>query len=212
MAADHNHFVRVRELIPNLMPHKTWAPQRRVLQHGQVTYEVVYERQEPVGSSDQCLPPAAGMTHVLDKIGRVALGDWLFFILHGLTPASTEPALAFPLYIEAFINQSEASMSKAPKRDKLSRKSMFDSLFEPSDKEKGQEIPAEQEIKPPEPKPSLQTIGMTDCSVCGTELSVVLTRTGHPFTVCGKCGARTFFNSHVAIEILKQKMRGLDHD
>jgi hypothetical protein len=39
----------------------------------------------------------------------------------------------------------------------------------------------------------------------------VLTRSGHPFTACGKCGARTFYNSRIAIEILKRKMREL-HD
>jgi DNA-directed RNA polymerase subunit RPC12/RpoP len=61
----------------------------------------------------------------------------------------------------------------------------------------------------PKPRPSLETIGMADCSVCKTEVSVVLTRTGHPFTACGKCGARTFFNSRVAIDILKRQLRSL---
>ena len=31
-------------------------------------------------------------------------------------------------------------------------------------------------------------------------------------TACGKCGARTFYNSRVAIDILKRNMRELDHD
>ncbi len=75
-----------------------------------------------------------------------------------------------------------------------------------------QESPAEQKPKPPEPKPSLQTIGLTECSVCRTEVSVVLTRSGHPFTACGKCGARTFYNSRIAIEILKRNTRELDHE
>src|SRR5262249_19321248 len=60
-----------------------------------------------------------------------------------------------------------------------------------------------------QPKPSLETIGMTDCSVCKAEVSVVLTRSGHPFTACGKCGARTFYNSRRAIDILQRQMRGV---
>ena len=104
-------------------------------------------------------------------------------------------------------------MAKAPEEDKDSQGGVFEFIFGPSDKEKGkEEAPAEQKPKPPEPKPSLQTIGMTNCSVCRAEVSVVLTRSGHPFTACGKCGARTFFNSRVAIDILKRNMRELDHD
>lgn len=61
--------------------------------------------------------------------------------------------------------------------------------------------------KPSEPKPSLETIGMSKCSVCGQEVSVMLTRTHHPFTACGRCGARTFYNSRVAIDILKNRLR-----
>ena|ERR1700721_2298875 len=61
----------------------------------------------------------------------------------------------------------------------------------------------------PKPRPTLETIGMADCSVCKAEVSVVLTKTGHPFTACGKCGARTFFNSRVAIDILKRQMRSV---
>jgi len=65
--------------------------------------------------------------------------------------------------------------------------------------------------QPPDPKPSLQTIGLTQCSVCQAEVGVVLTRSGHPFTACGRCGARTFYNSRIAIEILKRHMRRFDH-
>ncbi len=61
--------------------------------------------------------------------------------------------------------------------------------------------------RPSEPKPSLETIGMTKCSVCGQEVSVMLTRTHHPFTACGRCGARTFYNSAVAIALLKKRLR-----
>ncbi len=103
-------------------------------------------------------------------------------------------------------------MAKAPNEDKDSRKSEMQFSLTPPGKEKEEETPAEQGPKPPEPKPSLRTIGMTDCSVCRAEVSVVLTRTDHPFTACGKCGARTFYNSHVAIGILKRNMRELDHD
>lgn len=61
----------------------------------------------------------------------------------------------------------------------------------------------------PKPRPTLETIGIADCSVCEAEVSVVLTKTGHPFTACGKCGARTFFNSRIAIDILKRRMRNI---
>jgi hypothetical protein len=105
-------------------------------------------------------------------------------------------------------------MAKTPKEDKDALGDPFEFIFgEPSDKKKrGKEPPTELKPKPPEPKPSLQTIGMTDCSVCRAEVSVVLTRAGHPFTACGKCGARTFYNSRVAIDILKRNLRELDHD
>ncbi len=104
-------------------------------------------------------------------------------------------------------------MAKAPKEDKDSHGDAFELIFGPSDKAKRKEkAPAEQKPKPPDPKPSLQTIGMTDCSVCRAEVSIVLTRSGHPFTACGKCGARTFYNSRVAIDILKRNLRELDHD
>ena len=105
-------------------------------------------------------------------------------------------------------------MAKAPKQDKDSHGDVFDFIFGgPSDKEKRkEEALAEHKSKLPEPKPSLQAIGMTDCSVCQAEVGVVLTRSGHPFTACGKCGARTFYNSRVAIDILKRNMRELDHE
>jgi len=104
-------------------------------------------------------------------------------------------------------------MAKSPKEDKDSYGDIFDSTFAPSKKTKRKEETAvEQKPKSPDPKPSLQTIGMIDCSVCRAEVSVVLTRSDHPFTACGKCGARTFYNSQVAIDILKRNMRELDHD
>lgn len=67
----------------------------------------------------------------------------------------------------------------------------------------------EAKIEKPNPRPTLETIGMADCSVCKAAVSVVLTKSGHPFTACGKCGARTFFNSRVAIDILKKQTRSL---
>lgn len=104
-------------------------------------------------------------------------------------------------------------MAKAPKDDKDSHRDPFEFIFGRSDNEKReQEPPGEQKPKLPEPKPTLQTIGMTDCSVCRAEVSVVLTRSGHPFTACGKCGARTFYNPRVAIDILKRSMRELAHE
>ena len=66
--------------------------------------------------------------------------------------------------------------------------------------------------KPPDPQASLETIGLTDCSVCGREVSVMLTKTHHPFTACGRCGARTFYNSQVAIHILKRHLRKIQSD
>jgi DNA-directed RNA polymerase subunit RPC12/RpoP len=104
-------------------------------------------------------------------------------------------------------------MAKAPKQGKESHGDVFERIFGHPDTEKrNEEALAEQKPNPPEPKPSLQTIGMTDCSVCGAEVSAVLTRSNHPFTACGKCGARTFYNSRVAIDILKRNLRELDHD
>jgi hypothetical protein len=85
-------------------------------------------------------------------------------------------------------------------------------FLKPAEKEKKEEARGPEKPKPPDPQPTLKTIGLTDCSVCRTECSVVLTRSGHPFTACGKCGARTFYNSRVAIEILKRKTRELDDE
>jgi hypothetical protein len=103
-------------------------------------------------------------------------------------------------------------MTKPENKNKRARNDPFEFRLEPPEEEGKQQDPPEPRPKPPDPKPSLQTIGLTECSVCRTEVSVVLTRSGHPFTACGKCGARTFFNSHIAIEILKRNMRELDHD
>jgi len=79
---------------------------------------------------------------------------------------------------------------------------------------KKEETPSEEaeKPKPPEPQSSLETIGMTDCSVCCGEVSVMLTKTQHPFTACGRCGARTFYNSQVAIQILKRHLRKVPCD
>jgi|SRR5215469_6282712 len=98
-------------------------------------------------------------------------------------------------------------MSKPQKEEK---KGHF--FLKSADKEKKEEPKEAEKPKPPDPKPSLNTIGLTDCSVCRTECSVVLTRSGHPFTACGKCGARTFYNSHIAIQILKRHMRELKNE
>ena len=81
-----------------------------------------------------------------------------------------------------------------------------------ADKEKKEEAQAAEKPKPPDLQPSLKTIGLTECSVCGTEVGVVLTRTSRPFTACGRCGVRTFYNSGIAIQILKRKTRELDDE
>ncbi len=97
-------------------------------------------------------------------------------------------------------------MSETPKEDKKTQSGRFHFYLTPPKKD---ETPGVEKPKPPDPQPSLKTIGLTDCSVCGSECSVVLTRSGHPFTACGKCGARTFYNSRIAIQILKRHMREL---
>jgi hypothetical protein len=103
-------------------------------------------------------------------------------------------------------------MSKAPKEDKKTQDGRFQFFLKPPIKDPAEENNSSEKPKPPNPRPSLKTIGLTDCSVCRTECSVVLTRSGHPFTACGKCGARTFYNSQIAIEILKRKTRELDDE
>lgn len=101
-------------------------------------------------------------------------------------------------------------MSEPTKKNK---KSVFDELFGdflPNSTDKGGNEENQQAEQPqPTPKPSLETIGVADCSVCKAEVGVLLTRRGHPFTACGKCGARTFFNSRIAIDILMQQLRKL---
>ena len=103
-------------------------------------------------------------------------------------------------------------MAKTPKEDKKRQGGRFRLFFGPGDKDKREETDDAEKPKPPDPQPSLKTIGLTDCSVCRTEVSVVLTRSGHPFTACGKCGARTFYNSRIAIQILKRHMRELEDE
>jgi hypothetical protein len=106
-------------------------------------------------------------------------------------------------------------MAKPPKEDNKTQSDPFDpfdfALPAPVKHKKGETESAEKS-EPPNPQPSLQTIGLTDCSVCRAEVSVVLTRSGHPFTACGKCGARTFYNSHIAIQILKRHLRELEEE
>jgi hypothetical protein len=103
-------------------------------------------------------------------------------------------------------------MAKTPKQDKKTQDGRFHIFLEPPIKDPAQENNTAEKPKPPDPQPSLKTIGLTECSVCGTEVSFVLTRTGHPFTARGKCGARTFYNSGIAIQILKRKTRELDDE
>lgn len=103
-------------------------------------------------------------------------------------------------------------MAKTPREGKKRPRDRFGLFLTSPDKDKKEENDGAEKPKPPDPQPSLKTIGLTDCSVCGSECSVVLTRSGHPFTACGKCGARTFYNSRVAIQILKRRMRELEDE
>ena len=103
-------------------------------------------------------------------------------------------------------------MAKRPAEDKNSQADPFDDFPTFPVKPKTQQAKNAEKPKPPDPQPSLETIGLTDCSVCRAEVSVVLTRSGHPFTACGKCGARTFYNSRIAIEILKRCTRKLEEE
>ena len=101
-------------------------------------------------------------------------------------------------------------MAKRTDRDKDTPSSVLD-LILGREKDKESET-REEKPRPPEPQASLETIGLTDCSVCGAECSVMLTKTLHPFTACGRCGGRTFYNSRVAIRMLKRHLRELKGD
>ena len=100
-------------------------------------------------------------------------------------------------------------MTKTPKDDKKVKEKPFRLFI--SDENKEAEVANAEKSQRPTPEPSLKTIGLTECSVCGTDCSVVLTRSGHPFTACGKCGARTFYNSRIAIDILKRRTRDIEN-
>ena len=100
-------------------------------------------------------------------------------------------------------------MTKTPKDDKKAKDKPFRLFLSGENKE--EELAYAEKPQRPIPQPSLKTIGLTDCSVCKTDCSVVLTRSGHPFTACGKCGARTFYNSRIAIDILKHRTREIEN-
>lgn len=100
-------------------------------------------------------------------------------------------------------------MSEGESRHKKAPSEPFVFLVGPKNKNEKAESRTEEKPKRPEPQASLRTIGLTDCSVCRAEVSVLLTRSFHPFTACGRCGARTFYNSQLAIDLLKHKMRAL---
>ena len=104
-------------------------------------------------------------------------------------------------------------MAKRAKGRKGKSKSLMERLLgHPEDQPVAARPEEKDKAKPSEPKPSLETTGMSKCSVCGQEVSVMLTRTHHPFTACGRCGARTFYNSQVAIQILKRRLKRLKGD
>ncbi len=104
-------------------------------------------------------------------------------------------------------------MTKHAKRRKNEALTIVDRLLgRGQDQHSAAKSEEKDKAKPSEPKPSLETIGMSKCSVCSHECSVMLTRTHHPFTACGWCGARTFYNSLVAIQILKRRLKRLKGD
>ena len=59
-------------------------------------------------------------------------------------------------------------------------------------------------------QPALRQLGISECSVCGREVAVFITRNRRPYTNCGFCLARTFFNGSEAIRLLKKKMRPVE--
>lgn len=59
-------------------------------------------------------------------------------------------------------------------------------------------------------QPALRQLGIMECLVCGREVAVFLTRNRRPYTNCGFCLARTFFNGSESIRLLKKKMRPVE--
>ena len=101
-------------------------------------------------------------------------------------------------------------MAKRAKKHKKERKPLVELLLGRRIDNEDSPTLEEGKPRPNEPQPSLETIGLTECSVCSQECSVMLTKTRHPFTACGRCGARTFYNSRVAILILKRRLREVE--
>jgi hypothetical protein len=69
--------------------------------------------------------------------------------------------------------------------------------------------PEPSERKPDEliTQPALRQLGITNCPVCRREVAVFVTRNRRPYTNCGFCLARTFYNGSESIRLLKKKMR-----
>jgi DNA-directed RNA polymerase subunit RPC12/RpoP len=103
-------------------------------------------------------------------------------------------------------------MANGEKRDKGGLPDFVDFLLGNSEEEPPETTEDPEKPKPPQPRASLQTVGLIDCSICGREVSVMLTKANHPFTACGWCGGRTFYNSRIAIGILKDRLREIDHE
>lgn len=103
-------------------------------------------------------------------------------------------------------------MAKRPKTRKKEEQTLLERLLVRKIGREETSTSEDSQARPSEPQPSLETIGLTDCSVCGQEVSVMLTKTRHPFTACGRCGARTFYNSRVAIILLKDRLREVKVD
>ena len=89
--------------------------------------------------------------------------------------------------------------------DSTDKRNWFDKLAGDN-----QEKPSES--KPDEVilQPALRQLGIMECLVCGREVAVFLTRNRRPYTNCGFCLARTFFNGSESIRLLKKKMRPLE--
>ena len=80
------------------------------------------------------------------------------------------------------------------------------------DKLLGDDKQVEVKRKPEEltTQPALRQLGVTECFVCGREVAVFITRNRRPYTNCGFCLARVFFNGRESIRLLRKKMRPVE--
>jgi hypothetical protein len=80
------------------------------------------------------------------------------------------------------------------------------------DKLLGDDKQTEVKRKPDEviTQPALRQLGITECPVCGREVAVFITRNRRPYTNCGCCLARIFFNGSESMRLLRKKMRPVE--